>query len=188
MDVMTADFGLAFEPPHDERAQRLAFLSLKQGRISMLESIQHSRRLISRITTHPVDMATQVQVFISGMSAGYQRFYLTQTTPSTLMEAFAFALREDYSITASHAFDISRAPAAEREPEPKKIDAIRQFDGCRGATSSTSRPRSMPRGSCPMKCFRCVKPVHRGVVCRAPAPVVANVTIENDVAVAGQAK
>ncbi|KAG2781151.1 hypothetical protein PC129_g22584 [Phytophthora cactorum] len=58
MDVMTADFGLAFEPPHDERAQRLAFLSLKQGRISMLESIQHSRRLISRITTHPVDMAT----------------------------------------------------------------------------------------------------------------------------------
>ncbi|KAG3106822.1 hypothetical protein PC121_g4 [Phytophthora cactorum] len=39
-----------------------------------------------------------------------------------------------------------------------------------------------------MRCFRCKKPGHRAAVCRAPAPVVANVTIESDVAVAGQAK
>ncbi|KAG2766044.1 hypothetical protein PC129_g2868 [Phytophthora cactorum] len=69
-----------------------------------------------------------------------------------------------------------------------EIDAIQQFDGRRGATPSTPRPRSSPRGSRPMKCFRCMKPGHRAALCRAPAPVVANVTIENDVAVAGQAK
>ncbi|KAG4038770.1 hypothetical protein PC123_g25668 [Phytophthora cactorum] len=92
--------------------------------MSMLEYIQRTRHLISCITTHPVDMATQVHVFVSDMSAGYQRFYLTWKTPSTLEEAFAVALREDYSMTASQAFDVSRAPASEPEPEPMEIDAI----------------------------------------------------------------
>ncbi|KAG3180729.1 hypothetical protein PC128_g15472 [Phytophthora cactorum] len=156
--------------------------------MSMLEYIQRAQHLISCITTHPVDMATQVHVFTSGMNAGYQRFYLTRKTPSTLEEAFAVALREDYSVTASQAFDVSRVRAPEPEPEPIEIDAIQQFDGRRGATPSTPRPRSSPRGLRPIKCFRCKKPGYRAAVCRAPAPVVANITIENDVAVTGQAK
>ncbi|KAG2783053.1 hypothetical protein PC129_g19640 [Phytophthora cactorum] len=92
--------------------------------MSMLEYIQRTRHLISCITTHPVDMATQVHVFIPDMSAGYQRFYLTWKTPSTLEEAFAVALLEDYSMTASQAFDVSRDPASEPEPKPMEIDAI----------------------------------------------------------------
>ncbi|KAG3151013.1 hypothetical protein C6341_g16712 [Phytophthora cactorum] len=152
--------------------------------MSMLEYIQRAQHLISCITTHPVDMATQVHVFTSGMNAGYQRFYLTRKTPSTLEEAFAVALREDYSVTASQAFDVSRVRAPEPEPEPIEIDAIQQFDGRRGATPSTPRPRGLR----PIKCFRCKKPGYRAAVCRAPAPVVANITIENDVAVTGQAK
>ncbi|KAG4061189.1 hypothetical protein PC123_g3883 [Phytophthora cactorum] len=156
--------------------------------MAMLEYIQRARHLISCITTHPVDMATQVHVFTSGMNAGYQRFYLTRKTPFTLEEAFAVALREDYSVTASQAFDVSRVRAPEPEPEPMEIDPIQQFDGRRGATPSAPRPHSSPRGSRPMKFFRCKKPGHRAAVCRAPAPLVANVTIENDVAVAGQAK
>ncbi|KAG3204803.1 hypothetical protein PC128_g1690 [Phytophthora cactorum] len=137
MSAMNADLRLAFEPPQDERVQRSAFLSLKQGRMSMLEYIQRARHLISCITTHPVDMATQVHVFVSGMNAGYQRFYLTRKTPSTLEEVFAVALREDYSVTASQAFDVSRARAPEPEPEPMEIDAIQQFNDRRGATPST---------------------------------------------------
>ncbi|KAE9038964.1 hypothetical protein PR001_g7726 [Phytophthora rubi] len=74
----------------------------------MLEYIQQARHLVSCITTHPIDMATQVHVFVSGMNAGYQRFYLTRKVPMTLEEAFATALREDYSVTASQAFDVSR--------------------------------------------------------------------------------
>ncbi|KAG3204295.1 hypothetical protein PC128_g2013 [Phytophthora cactorum] len=104
--------------------------------MSMLEYIQRARHLISCITTHPVDMATQVHVFTSGMNAGYQRLFLTRKTPSTLEEAFAIALREDYSVTASQAFDASRVRVPEPEPEPMEIDAIQQFDGRRGATPS----------------------------------------------------
>ncbi|KAE9076310.1 hypothetical protein PF007_g24671 [Phytophthora fragariae] len=108
MVSMKADLRLAFEPTQDESLQRSAFLSLKQGRMSMLEYIQHARHLVSCITTHPIDMATQVHVFVSGIIAGYQRFYLTRKVPMTLEEAFATALREDYSVTASQAFDVSR--------------------------------------------------------------------------------
>ncbi|KAE9023568.1 hypothetical protein PR001_g10201 [Phytophthora rubi] len=39
MAAMQADLRLAFEPPQDKSVQRSAFLSLKQGRLSMLEYI-----------------------------------------------------------------------------------------------------------------------------------------------------
>ncbi|GMF55549.1 unnamed protein product [Phytophthora fragariaefolia] len=68
MASMKADLRLAFEPPQDESLLRSAFLSLKQGRISMLEYIQQARHLVSCVTTYPVDMATQVHDFVSGMT------------------------------------------------------------------------------------------------------------------------
>ncbi|KAG6587033.1 putative Polyprotein [Phytophthora cinnamomi] len=181
MASMKADLRPAFDPPQDESVQRSAFLSLKQGRMSMLEYIQRARHLVSCITSHPVDMATQVHVFISGMNAGYQRFYLTRKTPSTLEEAFAVALREDYSVTASQAFDVSRDQAP--EPEPMEVDAIQQYGGRRGPTSSSrATPSPSTRSPRPMLCFRCGKPGHRAAVCRAPSPIQANVTIASDVA------
>ncbi|KAG3068883.1 hypothetical protein PI125_g23328 [Phytophthora idaei] len=70
MEAMKADLRLAVEPPQDETVQRSAFLSLKQGCMSMLEYISRARHLISCITTFPVEMATQVHVFVSGMNAG----------------------------------------------------------------------------------------------------------------------
>ncbi|OWZ15885.1 polyprotein [Phytophthora megakarya] len=123
VESMKADLRIAFEPPQDESIQRSAFLSLKQGSMSMLEYIQRERHLISCTTSHPMDMATQVHVFISGMNAGNQRFYLTRKAPSTLEEAFAAALREDYSVSASRAFDVSRPllPASESGPEPMEV-------------------------------------------------------------------
>ncbi|ETP14866.1 hypothetical protein F441_10230 [Phytophthora nicotianae CJ01A1] len=45
--------------------------------------------------------------------------------------------------------------------------------------TSTRSPTRDPRQ---MKCFRCRKPGHRAAVCRVPAPVLANVSIETDVA------
>ncbi|KAI9995332.1 hypothetical protein PInf_012389 [Phytophthora infestans] len=102
--------------------------------MSILEYIQRARHLISCITTHPADMATPVHVFVSGMNTGYQRFYLTRKSPSTLEESFAVALREDYSVAASQAFAFSRAPVPEPEPEPMEIDAIRHFDRSRSTT------------------------------------------------------
>ncbi|KAK1946305.1 hypothetical protein P3T76_001858 [Phytophthora citrophthora] len=82
MKSLKDDLRLAIEPLQDERVQRSAFLSLKQGQMSMLEHIQRTRHFVSCITTNPVDMVTQVHVFISGMNAGYQRFYFTRKTPA----------------------------------------------------------------------------------------------------------
>ncbi|GMF43598.1 unnamed protein product [Phytophthora fragariaefolia] len=98
-------------------------------------------------------MATQVHVFVSGMNAGYQRFYLTRKTPSTLEEAFTVALREDYSVSASQAFDVSRPLVHDPEPEPMEVAS-----------------------------YRCGKPGHRAAVGRAPSPMAANTTTVNDVA------
>ncbi|POM66811.1 Polyprotein [Phytophthora palmivora] len=169
MDSMKVDLRLAFEPPQDESIQRSDFLALKQGRMPMLEYIQHARHLVSCLTTNPMDMVTQIHVFISGMNAGYQRFYLTRKTPSTLEEAFAIAPREDYSVTASQAFDVSRPITHGPEPEPMEVDAIQNYGGRREPT---------------LRCFRCQKPGHRAAVCRALTPVVTNVSVANDVAVA----
>ncbi|KAK1942321.1 hypothetical protein P3T76_006643 [Phytophthora citrophthora] len=179
MESLKSDLRLAFEPPQDERVQRSAFLSLKQGRMSMLEYIQRARHLVSCITTNPVDMATQVHVFISGMNAGYQRFYLTRKTPDSLEEAFETALREDYSVSASEAFSLVRPLAT--EPGPMEVDAIQDFRGRRRDNPPTTSTRPAPisgRGSRPLRCFRCRKLGHRAAVCRAPAPVLAHVVAD----------
>ncbi|GMF39318.1 unnamed protein product [Phytophthora fragariaefolia] len=125
-------------------------------------------------------MATQVHVFVSGMNAGYQRFYLTRKTPSTLEEAFTVALPEDYSVSASHAFDASRPLVHDPEPEPMEVDTIQSYRLRREPTSPSRQ--SSTRGSRPMMCFRCGKPGHRAAVCRAPSPMAANATTVNDVA------
>ncbi|ETL97024.1 hypothetical protein L917_05609 [Phytophthora nicotianae] len=169
MTSMKNDLRLAFEPTQDETAQRSAFLSLKRGRLSMLKYIQRARHLVSCITTNPADMATQ-------------RSYLTKKTPSTLEEAFAIDLREDYSSPASQAFDVLRPLVPEPGPEPMEVEAIQHYSGRPGpARPSMRTPRLL-------RCFRCKKPGHRAAVCRAPTPVVANVTAHDEVAITSAKK
>ncbi|ETI50580.1 hypothetical protein F443_05906 [Phytophthora nicotianae P1569] len=155
MTSMKNDLRLAFEPTQDETAQRSAFLSLKRGRLSMLN--RHGNpgpRLRLR--------------------DDYQRSYLTKKTPSTLEEAFAIDLREDYSSPASQAFDVLRPLVPEPGPEPMEVEAIQHYSGRPGpARPSMRTPRLL-------RCFRCKKPGHRAAVCRAPTPVVANVTAHDE--------
>lgn len=180
LETLQTDLRLAFEPPQDESRMRAAFFALKQGKMTMRDYVQQTRHLVSCIVASPIDMATQVHVFIFGMKEGMTRYYLVGAEPKTLEEAFALALREDYTVASSYAKPMT-ADARANVPEPMEIDAIeasasggpRGYRSARGGRSGRGGRGGRDRGQ--LICFRCQKPGHRAAECRAPAPVIANV-------------
>ncbi|OWZ04718.1 polyprotein, partial [Phytophthora megakarya] len=123
LDSLQKDLRLAFEPPQDESRMRAEFFALKQGKLSMRDYVLKTRHLASRIVTSPVDMVSQVHVFVFGMREGMTRYCLTRAEPKSLEEAIALALREDYTVSPSYSRQL---PADDRAPmpEPMEIDAV----------------------------------------------------------------
>uniref|UniRef100_A0AAV1TZ10 CCHC-type domain-containing protein n=1 Tax=Peronospora matthiolae TaxID=2874970 RepID=A0AAV1TZ10_9STRA len=120
-------------------------------------------------------MATQVHVFVFGKKEGMTRYCLTRAEPNTLDEAFALALREDYTVAKSYFQAASQRPRTSG-PEPMKIDVI-----------GTSRGRGKQfgrdiRSQNTMKCYRCGKTGHLAAVCLGPAPVsISTAVLREDI-------
>ncbi|KAE9203996.1 hypothetical protein PF002_g20766 [Phytophthora fragariae] len=170
LESLQSDLRLAFETPQDESRTRATFFVLRQGKMSMRDYVQKTRHLVSCIVTNPIDVASQVHVFIFGMREGMTRYCLTRAEPSTLEAAFALALREDYTVASSYARALT-PDARASAPEPMEIDAIEAESRSR-STSTARGPRfnndNRPRDGRPLVCYRCRKSGHRAAVCRAP--------------------
>ena len=111
------DLRLVFDHPQDESRLRADFFSLGQGKLSMRDYVQKTRHLASCIITQPVDMASQVHVFVFGMQEILTRYSLTRAEPKTLEDAFVLLFREDYTVASSYlqaASQLPRRPAQRR--------------------------------------------------------------------------
>ncbi|KAE9290631.1 hypothetical protein PR003_g25241, partial [Phytophthora rubi] len=133
LESLQSDPRLAFEPPQDESRTRATFFALRQGKMSMRDYVQKTRHLVSCIVTSPIDVASQVHVFIFGMREGMTRHCLTRAEPSTLEAAFALALREDYTVASSYARALT-PDARASTPNPWRL-----------MPSKPSRGRGRPR-------------------------------------------
>ncbi|CAI5739635.1 unnamed protein product [Peronospora farinosa] len=102
LDDIQRDLQLDFESSQDESRLRADFFSLRQGKLSMRDYVQKTRHIASCITTQPIDMASQVHVFIFSMQEGMTSYSLTRAELKSLEEAFALALREDYTVASSY--------------------------------------------------------------------------------------
>ena len=170
LEELKRELRAAFEPPQSEFRMRTAFLAVRQGSLDLHDYVQKVRYMASCVVSAPIDMATQVTTFMTGLRDGPVKTHLFREYPSTLEEAFSIALREDFSArqARSHSYRQQGGNTVNYAPEPMDISSI-THGNARGSFQKT-RFRSSNSASRSSKCFRCQKLGHYAAQCRAPAP------------------
>ena len=67
---------------------------MRQGKMTVRDYVQMARHLALCIFTHPMNIYTQVNVFVDGMRGGQTRLSLERSLP--LRGGFSIAVREDF--------------------------------------------------------------------------------------------
>lgn len=150
----------AFEPPKSEFRARAEFLKIKQGKRDIHAYVQHARYLVSCVVEEPVDEATKVVTYMTGLNDGPVKTYLFREYPATMEDAISLSVQEDFSLNQAYVHSSSyRAPKAHGisdGPEPMDLSSA--------ATMSRDRfPRSK-------QCHRCNRQGHMAYECLAPRP------------------
>ena len=135
----------AFEPPKSEFRARAEFLKIKQGKRDIHAYVQHARYLVSCVVEEPIDEATKVVTYMTGLNDGPVKTYLFREYPGTMEDAISLSVQEDFSLNQAYVHSSSfRAPKAygsSEGPEPMDLSSAETF----------SRER-FPRGK---QCYRC---------------------------------
>lgn len=120
---MEADLRLAFEPPQYECIQVSAFLSLEQGRMSVLECNQRACPLIiSCIATHRIGMATRLNI---RCERELPAFLLDAEAPGHARSGFR--CRSSRRLQQSGVTSLRNLSGSAPEPESMEVDAIQSL-------------------------------------------------------------
>uniref|UniRef100_A0AAV1V9Z1 Uncharacterized protein n=1 Tax=Peronospora matthiolae TaxID=2874970 RepID=A0AAV1V9Z1_9STRA len=118
--------------------------------MAMHDYVQMDRHLESFIITHPMDIYTQVNVFVDGMCEGQGRLSLERAEPATFKEAFAIVLRDDLRVIKAYTKSSTVTAVRSAGPESMEIDVFESSVDRRRDTSYQSNVCS----GCQMICFR----------------------------------
>lgn len=157
---------LAFEPPKCEFRARAEFLKLKQGKRDLHAYIQEARYLIASIVNEPVDNATQVVTFMTGLNDGPVKTYLFREYPKSLEDAISIASMEDFSLKQAKA---SRSDGFQSKPKPSSDPTPMDCSSITDPKRGRNGPRRIDRTK--IRCYRCQKTGHYSSACTAPQPV-----------------
>lgn len=158
----------AYEPPKCEFRARLSLLRLHQGKNNLQWYTQRARYLVSSIVEDPVDMKTQVAIFLAGLNDGPIKTQLFREYPETLEEAISRSLQEDFSHKQAK-LNLPVRPTPPTRPHSKSSSGAEPMDI--GSITPGSSQRRVPDKT-NIVCRRCQGKGHYASDCRAPAPVV----------------
>jgi len=148
----------AFEPPKSEFRARAEFLKIRQGKRDIHAYVQHTRYLVSCVVQEPIDEATKVVTYMTGLNDGPVKTYLFREYPATMEDAISLSVQEDFSLNQAYmhssAYRAPKAHGTSEGPEPMDL------------SFAETRER-FPKKK---QCHRCQKQGHFAYECLAPRP------------------